>query len=128
MVEENIAIICACLPMCRMVLAWIFPRLFANHPVSADKNDSESTGPTITIGQRRTRSKGGQWQPYTGPATSEGINRSIIQHPDASQEHILGYPGSPKVDNDNSIIKTTQYEVSYEMQTKKSFSTNDSAV
>lgn len=124
MIEENVAIICACLPMCRMVLGWMFPKVFGFSPNNSEKDDSNGTDPTITIGQRRTRGVGGQWQPYAGPPKSEGFNQSIVQHPDeTSKEHILSYPNSPEVFNDGAIRKTTQYEVSYEMQSKNSCST-----
>lgn len=124
MIEENVAIICACLPMCRMVLGWIFPSLFGVSPANTDKNESNDTDPTITIGQRRTRDAGGHWQPYAGPPKSEGFNHSIVQHPEeTSKEHILSYPSSPRDCHDGAIRKTTQYEVSYEMQSKNSCST-----
>lgn len=123
MIEENVAIICACLPMCRMVLAWIFPNVFGTTvPSSGAKDDSKESGdPTITIGQRRTRSAGGQWQPYSGPPKAEGINHSVVQHPDgASEEFMLNSMENCGNDSgDGAIRKTTHYEVSYEQHYAK---------
>ncbi len=119
MIEVNVAIICACLPMCRMVLAWMLPSVFAtnltaNTPKSPDSNNSD---PTITIGQRRTRSINGEWHPYTGPPKLEGVNHIIVHHPEqTSEEYILQPIERPDLqdDLDGAIRKTTHYEVSYE--------------
>ena len=116
MIEENIAIICACLPMCRMVLAWIFPKTFSN---ASSKGAANSNGPIYTFGQGRSNnSQNSDWKPYSGPPQTEGLNRSVVQHSDdASEEFILTTVPSvvPRDDLDHSIRKTTQYEISYEM-------------
>lgn len=120
MIEVNVAIICACLPMCRMVLAWILPSIFAtniaaNTPKGPDSNNSD---PTITIGQRRTRPINDEWHPYAGPPKLEGVNHIMVHHPDqTSEEYILQSverPGPQDDCGDGAIRKTTHYEVSYE--------------
>lgn len=120
MIEENVAIICACLPMCRIVLAWLFPSVFGTHvPAASDSGDSEETiDPTITIGQKRTRSSNGQWCPYSGPAKTEGVNCSIIHHShQSSEEYILHDIENDGDENfEGAIRKTTHYEISYEPQ------------
>ncbi|KND89528.1 hypothetical protein TOPH_05903 [Tolypocladium ophioglossoides CBS 100239] len=115
MIEENVAIICACLPMCRMVLAWIFPKTFSNASSAARAN---SNGPTYTYGQgRSSQSQNNDWKPYSGPSQTGGLNRSVVQHSDdTSEEFILtNVPSTgPRDDMDHTIRKTTQYEISYE--------------
>lgn len=115
MIEENVAIICACLPMCRMVLALIFPKTFSNASSAAA---GDSSGPTYTFGQgRSSQSQNSDWKPYSGPPQTGGLNRSVVQHSDdTSEEFILTSVPSvgPRDDMDHSIRKTTQYEISYE--------------
>ncbi|KAK2596197.1 hypothetical protein QQS21_006402 [Conoideocrella luteorostrata] len=126
MVEENVAIICACLPMCRMVLAWIFPDAFASPSAAASGGGDGldgSNGPVFTIGsapKRLSRSQSDEeWQPYSGPGNREGYNLSGAPHhhheDNNSEEFILTSVTQPGVSGrDGAIRKTTHFEVSYE--------------
>ncbi|POR31766.1 Uncharacterized protein TPAR_08008 [Tolypocladium paradoxum] len=115
MIEENVAIICACLPMCRMVLAWIFPKTFRNASSATGGNTS---GPTYTFGQGRSvQSQNGDWKPYSGPPQAGGLNRSVVQHSDDTSEDFIltTLPNTVlRDDREGAIRKTTQYQISYE--------------
>ncbi|XWW99723.1 hypothetical protein V2A60_007735 [Cordyceps javanica] len=118
MIEMNVALICACLPMCRMVLAWMLPGLFGSMTIASTPKNPHSSGssnPTMTIGHRRLRSLNGQWAPYTGPSKAEGRS-SVHHHEESSEEFILAPYQRVYIQEDlNGIIrKTTQYEVYYE--------------
>lgn len=119
MIEVNVAIICACLPMCRIVLAWILPGVFGSnmdHNTPKDPN-SNNSDPTVTIGQLRSRSIDGEWHPYTGPANLEGVNHIVVHHPEQTSEEYILQPVDQTVNHDEydgAIRKTTHYEVSYE--------------
>ncbi|KAF7545136.1 hypothetical protein G7Z17_g9410 [Cylindrodendrum hubeiense] len=56
MVEENVAIICACLPMCRMPLAFLFPAVFASKAATSHNHGSTE----------RSRDPINNWKPYAG--------------------------------------------------------------
>ncbi|KIE03084.1 hypothetical protein MAJ_00598, partial [Metarhizium majus ARSEF 297] len=122
MIEENVAIICACLPMCRIVLAWIFPKAFST-PSTASSGGEGSGGPAYTIGsapkQLSPSHSDDDWQPYSGPAKCEGQNHSIARHhPEdgSSEEFILQSVTKPATleTAGAAIRKTTHYEISYE--------------
>ncbi|KAH0595830.1 hypothetical protein MHUMG1_06378 [Metarhizium humberi] len=122
MIEENVAIICACLPMCRIVLAWIFPKAFST-PSTAASGGEGSGGPAYTIGsapkQLSPSHSDDDWQPYSGPAKCEGQNHSIARHhPEdgSSEEFILQSVPKPATRKTAgaAIRKTTHYEISYE--------------
>ncbi|UNI21123.1 hypothetical protein JDV02_007140 [Purpureocillium takamizusanense] len=122
MIEENVAIICACLPMCRIILAWVFPKAFANASSAA----AGSHGPTYTFGQKRSgaysqTSGNREWKPYSGPNEANGTSRSVVQHSDdTSEEFILttvhSVNNNTTIQDDHAIRKTTQYAVSYERE------------
>ncbi|UKZ79582.1 hypothetical protein TrVFT333_007340 [Trichoderma virens FT-333] len=121
-IEENVAIICACLPMCRIVLAFLFPKIFGGNTTKG------STGASGGLGSENHHNKYGyarsqsptrrqSWKPYSGPG-GDGVSRSTAAHQsdDTSEEFILTTVqrhGSTD-DNDGAIRKTTKYEVSYE--------------
>ncbi|OAA49283.1 hypothetical protein NOR_01206 [Metarhizium rileyi] len=122
MIEENVAIICACLPMCRIVLAWIFPQAFSSPPTAASGGEG-SNGPVYTFGSAPKRLSPPQsdddWQPYPGPSKREASDRRVVrQHPEHSnsEEFILQPVTKPAVDeaDGGAIRKTTYYEISYE--------------
>jgi hypothetical protein len=107
MIEENVAIICACLPMCRMPLAFVFPSIFASklgnsHPYASTDHSRDQPSNT--------------WKPYVGPRKAEGFSRSAAMRTDgASEEYIL----DPVSGNDSSkespaIRKTMHYNITYE--------------
>jgi hypothetical protein len=107
--ELNIAIICACLPMCRMPLAKLFPRLFpstgSSHPntnafthAGTSKNDWTPS----TTDRKHGRSQ-------LASVVGGGDNNSeefILQDRNGTHLHPVG--------GDSRIQKTTQFEVRYE--------------
>lgn len=116
MIEENVAIICACLPMCRMLLAWVFPSVF---DVSKASSSSSSSSPS-SYGSGASRPKPYEWQPFSGSPKSEGFTHSTVQRGEGtSEEYILdslhgdAALGKPTLEI-GSIRKTTEYEISYE--------------
>ena len=121
----NVAIICACLPMCRMVLAWILPGLFGSMTGSSTAKNAQSSGssdPTMTIGHRRLRSLNGEWAPYTRPGKAEGMSHSFVHHHEQTSEDFILAPYQKaylQEDSDGVIRKTTQYEVYYEHEDSK---------
>ena len=118
MIEENVAIICACLPMCRLPLALVFPTVFGNRDTQKSSNYKYGSS-------QRSQASGPTWQPYAGPH-KEGIQSSAHHHTgdDTSEEFILtsvkrhSVPdlndSSREGTDPNGIRKTTQYEVTYE--------------
>jgi hypothetical protein len=111
-IEENIGIICACLPMFRMPLSFIFPSLFSTP--KATVNYSYGSGP-------RSQNQHNTWQQIPGPTKSTGVNHSIARHnDDESEEYILNAVQGQTVKDDvddadvRKIRKTTQYQVTYE--------------
>ncbi|KAG5990013.1 hypothetical protein E4U43_004387 [Claviceps pusilla] len=122
-IEQNLAIICACSPTYRLVLARIFPKAFAaptTAPAEAPAPGNRS-GSLFTIGsipKRLFRSPThGEWLPYSGPP-SGGYSRSIVQYragENTSQVCILPSMAQPGVSESHGRIwKTTRYEISYE--------------
>jgi hypothetical protein len=111
--------------MCRIVLAFLFPKIFGGNSTKG------STGASGAIGSENhnkygyarstSPSRRQSWKPYTGPA--DGTSRSTAAHPgdDASEEFILTSVqrhGSSD-DQDGAIRKTTKYEISYESDSYK---------
>ncbi|KAJ3534469.1 hypothetical protein NM208_g7528 [Fusarium decemcellulare] len=71
-IEENVAIICACLPMCRMPLAILFPSLFAGSKTSrSDDYDFINRSPDPSA----------RWNPYAGPRKAETFAQSVMPPP-----------------------------------------------
>ncbi|KAM0276122.1 hypothetical protein ACHAQH_007048 [Verticillium albo-atrum] len=118
MIEQNVAIICACLPMCRLPLAFLFPSTFGSSP----RNQSNyNYGSNNTPNNNMNSQNSSSWQPYPGPSKTGGTNRSIVHHSDEmSEEYILTsvkrQPSDDDVESDDvkAIRKTTRYEISYE--------------
>ncbi|KAF5012230.1 hypothetical protein FDECE_1689 [Fusarium decemcellulare] len=111
MIEENVAIICACLPMCRMPLAILFPSLFVGSKTSrSDNYDFINRSPDPSA----------RWNPYAGPRKAETFAQSVMSPPDgASEEHILDSLNrastSTETAGDGDIVrKTTVYGATYE--------------
>ncbi|KAL7789388.1 putative PTH11-type G-protein coupled receptor protein [Trichoderma ceciliae] len=125
-IEENVAIICACLPMCRIVLAFLFPKIFGGNTTKESKEASGAPGSenhnkygyVRSISPSRRQS----WKPYTGPG-GDAIGHSTAAHQSdaASQEFILQsvQRHGPSDDHDGAIRKTTKYEISYESESYK---------
>ncbi|OAQ99996.1 hypothetical protein LLEC1_01841 [Akanthomyces lecanii] len=124
-IEINVAIICACLPMCRLVLAWILPSLFGSMTVSSTPKNAQSSGssnPTMTIGHRRLRSLDGKWAPYTSSSKTDGMSHGSVHHHEQTSEEFILAPYQKVYLQENAegvIRKTTQYEVYYEHEDSK---------
>jgi hypothetical protein len=124
-IEENVAIICACLPMCRIVLAFLFPQTFGSNIASKGSTGASGalkSGSRNKHGYERSNSpsRHQSWKPYTGPGGDTIISHSAAAHQsdDTSEEFILTTVqrhGSAD-DQDGAIRKTTKYEISYETQ------------
>lgn len=105
--ELNIAIVCACLPMCRMPLAKLFPKIFPS---------TGSSHPNTTAFTHAGTSKN-DWTPSTH---DRGHNRShlasVAGGDNNSEEFILQDRNGTHLHpiGGERIQKTTQFEVRYE--------------
>ncbi|EWZ91885.1 hypothetical protein FOWG_07243 [Fusarium oxysporum f. sp. lycopersici MN25] len=81
-IEQNLAIICTCLPMCRIPIAIILPSCF-----STSKKSSHSVSQRIDGSRGQT----GAGNPYVRPRSVQGLTRSVVlPNDEASEEVILG--------------------------------------
>ncbi|KAI1031039.1 hypothetical protein LB504_001013 [Fusarium proliferatum] len=111
-IEQNLAIICTCLPMCRIPIAIILPSCFPN-----SKKSSHSVSQRID----GTRVQTGAWNPYVGPRSAQGLTRSVVlPNDEASEEVILG--SLERTDTPSTLAsaagvirKTVEYGVTYEV-------------
>ncbi|KAI1057912.1 hypothetical protein LB506_000382 [Fusarium annulatum] len=113
-IEQNLAIICTCLPMCRIPIAIILPSCFPN---------SNSNKSSHSVSQRidGTRVQTGAWNPYVGPRSAQGLTRSVVlPNDEASEAVILG--SLERTDTPSTLAsaagvirKTVEYGVTYEV-------------
>ncbi|WZH39864.1 Integral membrane protein [Fusarium acuminatum] len=93
-IEQNLAIICTCLPMCRIPLATLFPPWFSTSiittPSASRFNDRPGSQPRV-------------WNPYVGPKSVQGLTQSVVLPNDESMASDVGV-----------IRKTVEYGVTYE--------------
>ena len=117
MMEENVAITCACLPMMWMPLARLFPSFF-----SVDHStDSYGSSATRNSGRRFTSQPRSDWNPvHTQPDTKPSISMSQISNSQTrpleditSQIHPSSQGGEAQYQNATGITKITEYHVSY---------------
>lgn len=112
MIEESVGIICACLPMCRMVLAWILPSVFGS--TTSGTNDKAGSPYNGSHERAPSENSNSGWKPYVGPSKA-GVSHSAVHHSDdASEEYILYPMRGGQADVEGAIRKTTKYEISYE--------------
>ena len=119
MIEIHVAIICACLPMCRMILQFLLPGVFG---ATAGRPGGSTNPAIVTIGsappKARTHPEAEEeWQPYSGPNKLERSGVGMAHGPcDASsEEYMLADVPRPSSDEqDGTIRKTMQYKISYE--------------
>ncbi|KAF4958541.1 hypothetical protein FSARC_11000 [Fusarium sarcochroum] len=110
-VEQNLAIICTCLPMCRTPLAILFPPWFSGSKISTH-DGSQLTG--------RSQGQPRAWNPYVGPRNAQGITRSVVllngESGDEAMLDALERTGTPStLASDAGVIrKTVEYGVTYE--------------
>ncbi|KOS16843.1 hypothetical protein ESCO_004731 [Escovopsis weberi] len=123
MVEENIAIICACLPMCRIVLALILPSMFGSETQAQSnaKSNFLSAGfQNSTASYVRPTSPASEWKADgTMPKRAHLVSASRVKNEasdSTSEEYILGPVQKQGVgeERDGAILKTVKYEVSYD--------------
>lgn len=100
------AIICACLPMCRILLTILLPSWFPGSKADRSENYVLSD---------RSGDQAGAWRPYAGPRNAEGFNQSEALRTDgASEEYILSSLKGSDASNDAGIVRKTTYGVTYE--------------
>ncbi|ORY55910.1 uncharacterized protein BCR38DRAFT_461870 [Pseudomassariella vexata] len=111
-IEDNLAIVCACLPMCRLPLAYLFPSLFGTKHVSACTGYSYDSEQQATGGRRKTNNRRinstkhfiyagashNNWSPYEGPddkravwlmSKHAGMRSTPIGDDERSEDYIL---------------------------------------
>ncbi|KAK6218623.1 integral membrane protein [Colletotrichum tabaci] len=95
LVEDNVAIICACLPMCRLPLTYIFPSYFASKQgSSAGSYNIKSAPRTNSSAFIHAGTSRNDWHPYQGREEKTGIHLTSVQAKpkagdDTSEEYIL---------------------------------------
>lgn len=110
--EANVAIICACLPMSRILLAALFPRIFS---LSSTSRTGEAGGYGNLSKQRQGTSNNNS----TGLVPSvikSNIHSSVSGRRDSGEEYIL-QDRSERVAKDEEsggIRKVTQFTVRYD--------------
>ncbi|KAK2688801.1 hypothetical protein QWA68_012737 [Fusarium oxysporum] len=110
-IEQNFAIICTCLPMCRIPIAIILPSCF-----SSSKKSSHSVSQRIDGSRGQT----GAGNPYVRPRSVQGLTRSVVlPNDEVSEEVILG--SLERTDTPSTLAsaagvirKTVEYGVTYE--------------
>ena len=110
-VEQNLAIICTCLPMCRTPLAILFS------PWLSGSKGSTHDGSQLT---GRSQGQPRAWNPYVGPRKAQGVTQSIVLLNDESGDEVmlnsLERTGTPStLASDAGVIRmTVEYGVTYE--------------
>jgi hypothetical protein len=111
-IEPNIAIICACLPMCRMPLQRMFPKLFpGTEPTRPSKNTFTHAGSgknewTPTSQQERSKNRS---QLASVTSGGKGGSEEYILH-DRNPSYLEREERGVK----SGIQKTTQFSVKYD--------------
>lgn len=137
-IEDNTAIICACLPMCKRALAVVFPCLaFERHHNFSNKLTQE-TEASASANASRSRNRG-RWTQFfdVGPArffdgSSSKRNSALVLDPRHVSTHSQAYTGSTPSEEfimspvhnkrvesmgsegSGAIRKVTRYEVAYD--------------
>lgn len=123
-IEMNVAIVCACLPMVRPIIVKLFPKLMPKSSSNNQKYGSAGYG-TKSFAHSQTGAKN-EWIQIDG---SNGIPMNNVKKPGStgSEESILGatvqsgpstgtdWNNRPQQD-DGTIQKTMQYSVEYSTQ------------
>lgn len=110
-IEQNLAIICTCLPMCRLPIATRFPLWVS---------ESEITTPDVSQPVDPTRRQTRRWSPYTGPRNVQGITRSIVITNDEMSDQVTldsserTFTMSTLASDIGAIRKIVEYEVTFE--------------
>ncbi|KAK0719256.1 hypothetical protein B0H67DRAFT_149527 [Lasiosphaeris hirsuta] len=85
MIEENLAIICACLPVCRLPLAYIFPTHFSlsSSPFPSAKKSTKSSSSTDTTNSappRPVTTSSHSQQSYDRPTSPQQWPAPLVYH------------------------------------------------
>ncbi|CZS76314.1 unnamed protein product [Fusarium graminearum] len=110
-IEQNLAIICTCLPMCRLPIATRFPLW-----VSESELTARDVSEPADLSKRQTR----RWSPYTGPRNVQGITRSIVITSDEMSDELTLDPVertftmSTLSSDIGAIRKIVEYEITFE--------------
>ncbi|KAI8188364.1 Satratoxin biosynthesis SC1 cluster protein 4 [Colletotrichum sp. SAR 10_75] len=131
LIEDNLAIICACLPMCRLPLTYIFPTVFASKQGSSNGSSGYGSAPRSSKGNfTHAGTSRNDWHPYQGREektathlTSVHANRPRLGD-DSSEEYILqsipkdsgssSARRSEDVEDARAIRKTTDFHMTYD--------------
>ncbi|CAI7632635.1 unnamed protein product [Penicillium pancosmium] len=126
MIEENMAIICACLPMMWAPLARLFPTFFSTNKGATSNNSSAARG-TESNANSRSQNHWAQFDGYSDHTTSIRMN-PISDSQNRTSEDSTGQilpPTGPLHDGEvndqdrKGIRKVTEYHVSYTTPTVK---------
>ncbi|KAJ5982847.1 hypothetical protein N7481_004946 [Penicillium waksmanii] len=126
MIEENMAIICACLPMMWTPLARLFPSFLSTNQRATSNHRSAARG-TESNANSRSRNHWVQFDGYSDPARSISMN-PISDSQRSTSEDSTGQilpPTGPlhgdevKYQDRKGIRKVTEYHVSYTTTTAK---------
>ncbi|KFY24372.1 hypothetical protein V493_05283 [Pseudogymnoascus sp. VKM F-4281 (FW-2241)] len=113
-IEENVGIICACLPACRPILTILLPRIF---PSSSGNGQYPATPGNQSNTFKHSESAKSGWNPSRGDQDAMGINLTTVKahglKGNTSEESILGRHDDSRNDSsENRIHKVTEYYVS----------------
>ncbi|KAH7350619.1 integral membrane protein [Rhexocercosporidium sp. MPI-PUGE-AT-0058] len=117
MIEPNVGIICACLPMCRLPLTILFPSIF---PPKTVESTSYASGPRSNNGTYGHAGTGkNEWIPSRGGGNDErAINLTSVSRglgDDTSEEFMMHNKDAGSNEGDaKKIHKVTNYMVTYE--------------
>ncbi len=86
-IEDNVAIICACLPMCRGPLSMLFPSLLTSRgTANSSSGDSNYYSTTETI-RGTSSAKLDGWSPFSGGRKLEGTFQMTIMRTELHESH-----------------------------------------
>ncbi|TEA18761.1 Satratoxin biosynthesis SC1 cluster protein 4 [Colletotrichum sidae] len=135
LIEDNLAIICACLPMCRLPLTYIFPTFFGTKQGStAGSYSFASSQRTNTSNFVHAGTGRNDWHPYQGREEKKGTNLTSVHAnkprlgDDTSEEFILSpvkdsrsYVRDPSQDAEEprAIRKTTAFHMSFDEESAR---------
>ncbi|KAI1377141.1 hypothetical protein F4677DRAFT_459487 [Hypoxylon crocopeplum] len=112
-IEENVAIICACLPMCKGPLNWLFPSIFVSPPRQASSSYKPS--------QHSDNSSRNYWAPIRGDSEMLSTRVTSIQGRKSStggnlsQEYMLEETSSTDRGSDVEDIRGIRKVIEYDI-------------
>ena len=110
--EANIAIICACLPMCRILLAALFPRIF-----SLSSTSRTAEGGYGNLSKQRQGTSNNNSTGLVPSVIKSNIHSSAVSgRRDSGEEYILQERSErvAKEEESGGIRKVTQFTVRYD--------------